>query len=268
MISIFDFSDYRVFLRQWIEDRGDKARGSQGQLAKACGVSSTMMSLILRGEKNLSIEQTAELADFLGLNDRESDYLFLLVDLGRAGTFKLQQRLKKRIHEHQQQARKISNRIKKDIELSDEIKAIYYSSWIYTGIRNLTALEEFHDVASIAERLHLPTTVVNKALEFLFEHGLCRHDGRRITYGPAIVHVSADSPFVIKHHQNWRLRGFNQMDLASESNLYFTGPMSLSQEAAEEVRRLLPNFIDQIMKIAGPSKSEKVHCLNIDWFEF
>lgn len=267
MVSIYDFVDYRAFLGSWIEERGERSRGTQGKIAEACQISSTMVSLILKGEKHFSLEQATELADFIGLNDRESDYLFLLVEFGRAGTFKLQQRLKRRIADSQREARKISSRIKKDIELSDEIKSIYYSSWVHIGIRLLSALEQFHDPQAIAERLNLPPKVVSKSLEFLLENNLCKRAGGKISHGPTRTHVDADSPFVVKHHQNWRVRGFTQMDQFNESNLFFTGPMALSVEAAEEIRKLLPNVIDQVMKISGPSNSEKVCCLNLDWFE-
>jgi hypothetical protein len=36
--------------------------------------------------------------------------------------------------------------------------------------------------------------------------------------GPKLTHVGADSPFVIKHHQNWRLKGFNQMTQKGEQD--------------------------------------------------
>jgi uncharacterized protein (TIGR02147 family) len=268
MISLYDFTDYRELLNSWIADRGPGGRGLQGKIAKACGISSTMVSLILKGNKHLTLEQATELADFLGLSDSETDYFYLMVEHGRAGTFKLQQRLSRRLKEAQNQAKKVSHRIKKDMELNEEVKAIFYSSWIYSGIRLLSALEDFHNPHAIAGRLNLPPSIVKKIVDFLVENGLCKMQGHRLTYGPSRTHIDNDSPFVTKHHQNWRVRGFGQMDSFKESDLFFTGPLCVSVEAAEEIRRLLPNMIEQIMKIAGPSRSEKLQCLNIDWFEF
>lgn len=135
MKSIFEFTDYRDYLNTWIDAQNIK--GCKSQIAQAMGISSTMISLILRGDKHLSPEQATELIEFMGLNDREGDYLLLLVDLGKSGSHKLSQRLKNKIKESQKEAQQISKRIKKDKELSDEAKAIYYSSWTYTGIRNL-----------------------------------------------------------------------------------------------------------------------------------
>ena len=58
------------------------------------------------------------------------------------------------------------------------------------------------------------------------------------------------------------------MDAHDEKNLFYTCPMSLSLETAEEVRRLLPQFIEQVLKKVGPSPSEKVYCFSMDWFEY
>lgn len=266
LTSIYEYTDYRVFLETWLSKQSGK--GLRGKLAKAMGVSSSMLSLILNGSKNLSLEQANECLDFLGLNDREADYFFLLVELGRAGSHKLKLRLKTKISEQQSEAKKISKRLKKDLELNDEQKAIYYSSWVYTGIRNLSALESFHDAHSIASRLQIPLSVVNQTLDFLINHGLCKIQDGKLTYGPAYTHVGNDSPFVVKHHQNWRIRGFQFMEQNLAENLYYTCPMSLSKDTAEELRKHFVDVIQDVWKRVGPSKSEEVYCLNLDWFKF
>lgn len=269
MSPIYEFSDYRAFLKAWIESQARNGRGMKLQLAKAAGVSSSLISLILSGQKHLSLEQASQICDHLGLNDRESDYFLLLVELGKAGTQSLKTRLKRRLHDQQQQAKKIANRVKKDVELTPEIRAIYYSSWIFTGIRNLTAVNGYQDIQSIAQKLNLPIALVSRIIEFLLEYGLCkRTPNGELTFGPAHTHLESDSPLVVRHHQNWRVRAFTYMDVTNESNLFYTCPMSLSAEAAEQIRRLLPSFIEQVLKIAGPSPSEKVYCWNMDWFEY
>lgn len=266
MISIFDFQDYREFISAWIDHH--QLRGLKKRLADAMGVSSTMISLILKGDKHLSQEQAHEACEYFRFNDKESEFFFLLADYGRAGTQNLKQRLLKRIKEQQEQAKKISRRVKKDTELTDQQKAIYYSSWIYTGIRNLSALDRFHEATTIAERLNITPAVAAKVIDFLLEHNLCRKEGGKLSYGHQYIHLDSDSPFVGKHHQNWRLKGFQSMDQYNENNLYYTCPMSLSREAAEEIRKLLPKVIEEVLKIMKPSTSEETYCFNMDWFKF
>jgi uncharacterized protein (TIGR02147 family) len=172
MISIFDFHDYREFLRAWIDSQ--TGRGASSRLAAAMSISPSMMSLVLRGDKNLSAEQASELVEFLALNDLETDYFFILLELGKAGSHKLTQRLQKKKQSVLLQARKISSRVKKDFELSEEQKSIYYSSWLYTGLRNLSACSQTQDVHRMTKHLNLPTEVLQPIVEFLVENGLCK----------------------------------------------------------------------------------------------
>lgn len=167
-----------------------------------------------------------------------------------------------------QLSRQIGSRVPRNKELSDEQKAIYYSGWIYTGIRNLSAIPEKGSVDDLAEHLHLEPAIVKRAVQFLLENGLCRQIDGQLTYGPAAIHVDKDSPFVNKHHQNWRFQAIQKMERKRDNDLFFTSPMSLSKEAFVKIRELIPNVIQEIMKLSGPSTSETVACLNIDWFEY
>lgn len=266
MISIYNFKDYREFLNTWIRSQGQ--RGLKKKLSEAANVSSTLISLILKGEKQLSMEQASDIADCLGMNERETEYFFLLVEYGRAGTPALRRKLEKRISEHQAQAKKLSHRVTPDRELTDQEIAIYYSSWVYTGIRNLSAIGEFNDVPHIAERLNISPAVVAKVLDFLLKQGLCKQANGKLLFGPAYLQVDADSPFVLKHHQNWRLRGFQFMDQYNDENLFYTCPMSLSKEAAIEIRKRLSSVIEDVLKVMRPSDCEEVYCFNLDWFKY
>lgn len=266
MLSLYDFDDYREYMKAWIEQNKRTQKGLQSKLAAAAGISSSLISFILKGDKHLSLEHAAEIADYMGLTENETDYFYLLVECGRAGSTKLRRQLQKRI---ETQRKQLSKRIPKNTDLSDEVKAIYYSSWTYSGLRNLTATPGPHDVQSLSRRLGLNPMITGGLVDFLLQNGLCRRDeAGGLTYGPQRTHIGADSPFVNKHHQNWRIKGLQTMEQRKDSNLFFTGPMSLSEEAAEEVRRLLPKMIEQVMAITGPSDSEKVCCLNMDWFEY
>ena len=150
-------------------------------------------------------------------------------------------------------------------ELTDDQRAIFYSSWVYTAIRNLTAIDRFQSGTAISEKFALEPALVNRVLKFLIENELCIETEGRITCGPKPTHVDKDSPFVNKHHQNWRFQAIQNMEKKKDSDLFFTSPMSLSKEALEQIRTLLPELIRKIMKITSPSKSELVACLNIEY---
>lgn len=266
-MTVFNFSDYRKYMRFWAENRPDK-RGAYARIAEKIGASSTMVSQILNGQKNLSPEMTQNLVDYFGLNEMETDYFFYLVELDRAGTLALRTRHLHKLKELREKSKELSHRVKKDQELDDSAKAIFYSSWLYSGVRNLSAIEGSNSIDAIAAKLALPREAILRVVNFLNEQGLLEKNGDLLSPKSKLTHIPATSPLVIKHHQNWRLRGFQKMDSFNSDDFYFTGPMSLSKELADEIRHELPAFIESIGKKLGPSKSETARCLNIDWFEY
>ncbi len=268
MLSIFKYTRYREYLVAWIEAQGARSYGLKSRIAGALGVSSGLISQILKAEKTLTSDQTSDLVDFIGLNEIESDYFHLLLEHDRAGNHRYREKLRRKITSLQQQSRQIGKRVPRHKELTDEQRAIYYSSWLYTGVRNLSAVNGKNDIGALAEHLHVEPAVISRVLRFLIENGLCIEQKGRITYGPGSTHVDQDSPFVNKHHQNWRFQAIQKMENQNDKNLFFTSPMSLSDEAAEQIRKILPTVIQNIMKISAPSASERTACLNIDWFEY
>ncbi len=204
MVSIFDFFDYREYLTSWVKSHGLKAHGLKTKMAVQVGISSTLMSLIFKGEKSLMPEQAIILCEYLGLNELETDFFMLLVDKDRAGTQILRNRIQKSLNKILTQAKQVSSRVKKDAELSEEKKAIFYSSWIFSAIRNLTAIDGFQNPQTIAEKLQLPIKRVTDCLDFLVENALCIKNKDGFSYGPAVTFIPRDSYFVNQHHRNWR----------------------------------------------------------------
>jgi uncharacterized protein (TIGR02147 family) len=268
MLSIFEFTNYREYLTAWIDSHGDRSYGLKGKIAQSLGISSSLLSQILKSEKSFTPDQASDICDYIVMNELESDYFHLLVDKDRAGNPRYREKLDKKIKSLQQQSQKIGKRVPRTKELNDEQKAIYYSSWFYTGIRNLTAIPKFQMANSIADHLRCDPQIVVQILKFLLDNGLCKEENGHITYGPAHTHVDKESPFVNKHHQNWRFQGINTMERKKDSDIFFSSPMSISKGAAEEIRKMIPTFIQNVMKIAGPSDSETARCLNMDWFEY
>lgn len=271
-MNVFEFRDYKIFMDDWLKAHPKGGRGQLKKMAEQLSVSTTLISQVLRAEKHFSLETAAEIADYIGLRDKEAEYFLLLVEHQRAGAFKLKQILEKKMIRDQeaglQLQNRLQNRLEKDRQLSDVEKIEFYSSWMYSGVRILSALPEIRNAQDIAERLGLPLSTVNDVVHSLLANGLCVQEKNKISYGPHRTHIGRDSPFVSKHHQNWRMQGFHSMELRRDEDLFFTQPMALSAEAADKIRKMLPGIIEQILAISGPSDSEVVRCFGLDWFEY
>lgn len=238
------------------------------RLAEATQLSAPMITQILNGEKNLSPEAAFSTAQFMGLEEDELHYFLLLVQLARAGSHGLRTTLQKQVRAEKRKASELKRKIKPDRELDELTKQRFYSDWLYSGLRNMTACPEFQTVDAIAAHLRLARPTVQKVIEFLLQQGLCVQKNGRLNVGPQFTHLEPNHPLVLQHHKNWRLKGMSKMSEKGEDDLFFTAPLSLSNADAEKVRALLPEFIEQIRKVVGPSESETVRCMNLDWFSY
>ncbi len=268
-MSIYQYQDYKIYVNDRLKSLPKSGHGEFGRMARRLGVSSTLISQTFRSSKHLSLELAADLADYLGLDAEETEYFILLVNYQKAGSHNLREKLKDRLKRTQTTMLQLEKRMKKDVELNEEIKSIFYSGWVYSGIRNLTAIKGYNQIEKIATRLNLPLPLVKSAIEFLIENGLCAVKNGEIVIGSKRTYLGPGSPHTVRHHMNWRLRAMEKMlEPSRNANVHYTFPMSLSAAVADQIREELPSFVEKISKWVGPSESETVRCLNIDWFEY
>ena len=267
-MTVFDFSSTVGFLRQYLDQQPNHGHGVLSRWARSLKVSNALLSQVMRGQKILSLEIADGIAELLDLDDRETDFLLLLVEAERAGTQRLKRHFQKKIEVEKEKSRLLKNRLKETSALSIDIKAQYYSSWLYTAIRNLAVCADQSSVETLAARLNLPRPVVLEIIDFLLQHSLLDEHSGHWTTGINTTYLASDSPLISKHHQNWRLKSLQQVDLRKQEDLFYTSPMSLSLVASRDIRKEIVEFTQQVQRLVGPSNSEVVRCLNIDWFEY
>jgi uncharacterized protein (TIGR02147 family) len=268
-MNIFTFEDYRTYLKDFLALEENQSSGKRKSLLASASMSSSYLTQILAGTKHLSSEQAYEMALDMGLTEKETDYFLVMVEMGRVGTVKLRDRLKIKLRTLQAESKKVAAQVshKTDRVLTDEEKAIYYSSWIYTAVRNLIPTGHYHSVKDIAAKLDVPEPRIEIVLQFLLDVGLVTKGDSGLKYRPGVTHLDASNPLVFRHHQNWRQRAIQRMDHYNENHLHYTMPMAISKELAKKLRELLLadiKSIHQSMQLVP----EVSYCLNIDLFEY
>lgn len=267
-MSIYNFTDYRAFLKAFLHSLPKRGHGTLSAWSQKFRVSTTLLSQILSGKGTLSLELAESIATEIQLTETETDYFFLLIQFDKAGTASLKKHFKSKIAKAQSAARSLSSKRESAAELPGEIKTLYYSSWMYAAVRNLAVCEGITDIGQIAQRLNLSRSVVSEVMRTLLENSLLVQEKNHWSPGVARTYLPPESPLVPKHHQNWRLRAMQKMELRTAEDLFYTSPMSLSEEVALGLRKHLVDAIEALQKQAAPSASETVRCLNIDWFEY
>ena len=88
-MQIFDFQDYRTYIRSRQKTLPKNGWGFVSQLAKHLGINQVQVSQVLGGKKDFTLEQAVDIADFFSLSSIEKEYLIWLVIKARAGTHRL-----------------------------------------------------------------------------------------------------------------------------------------------------------------------------------
>jgi uncharacterized protein (TIGR02147 family) len=243
-----------------------KSRSIEPGLRKNYRVLGILISQILGGQKRISEEQAARLCDYMGLNPLETDYFLKLVHIDRAGTESLKIIYRRHLSQIRTSANETRNWVPEAKELSEQDRALYYSSWQFAVVRLLTSIDGLQSVEKISDALKLTPSRVRNILNFLQSRGLCTMDkSGRYERTEKNTHVEAQSPLAIRHHQNWRAKVNELVEHMTTSDLAFTCPISISSKGRVKVRTILLNAISEIAELVKASPAEEVVFLGIDW---
>ncbi len=267
MVRVFEFTNYREFIKKRLGEMPKNGYGQMSELCRFAGVHTTLVSQILKGHKDLTTDQAILVCEFFGLSAFESDYFVLLVNHDRAGNPSAKHFYKTKINTIREQSQNISERVTVDLKLTEEQHAIFYSDWAYSAIRQSVALPHINTVEEIARYLDLSIEKVNSYLSFLLQAGLCKLSGKNVEVGPSSTHVKSTSPWVNVHHMNWRSKAVQSLSSTNTLNLHYTSPVTLSAADCEVIKERLIQLIESVRATVDPSPSEKLYCLNLDWFQ-
>jgi uncharacterized protein (TIGR02147 family) len=264
-MKILEFEDYKKFVLHELKNRPKAGHGQFLKIAQALGIHTTMVTHIFRGDLHLNPEQCLGLADYLGLNENETEYFVNLVQFARAGNRRTKQYFQNQLTIQREKSLSLQIRLERKNALGEADQAILYSSWLYSAVRLLSAIPKFQTRAALAERLNLPLMKINKALEFLLSRGLCEEAENKIKYGSIKTYVSHESPLAVRHHANWRAKAMEQFDRLTEKELVFTSPVVINETDFLRIREEIVQLIEKFKEVAEPSPSEELYCLNVDW---
>ncbi len=260
--NLFQSTDYRSFLDSRLQERGKRKK-----LCEFIPCQTTFFSNVMAGSANLSLEHAMRVAEFLNLNEKESHYFMLLVQLGKAGSKKLETYYLNQIKALQVDQNKISSKIASHETIAIQDQVQFYNSWIYVAIHILCAVEEFQSRQALRDYFHLPAKEIDPLIDFMIKNGIITETSGRLKQGSARVHLPKGSPFLMKHHSNWRMKSIQSLDHEREQDLHYTLVMSLSKKDVERMKQIIFEAItrtDQLLKETG---DEIVYAMNVDWFQ-
>ncbi|MDD4974823.1 MAG: TIGR02147 family protein [Bacteriovorax sp.] len=258
---LFNMTDYRAYIEAWARAKG---RGEYRRISLALNMHTTLVSQILNGKKSLTEEQATKLCDYMRLNPLETDFFLKLVQIERAGSEQLKNIFSRHLKQIRNQANEISNRVPESKELTEQDRAIFYSSWHYSMIRLLTMIKGKQTAEEISVYLGISISRVQEILSFLASRGLCRLTNGRYVRTEQNTHVEARSALAIRHHQNWRSKSLELHEKMSSDDLAFTAPISIAKKDIQKIKKILLETISEISTLVEGSPSEEIVYLGID----
>ncbi len=262
--SIFSFDtleNYLIFLFKQPSMYGKKAK-----LSEKLRIHPTHLSQIFSGGRQFTEDQSFLLSQFLELSDLESDYLQLLGKLSRAQVNEFKVEVKKQLQEVKNKSKELSNRIATDDKISDLDHAQFYSSWLYVAFTMYCSLGKGKTLEEIVEHFRISRKEVLDKITFLMNAQLLKLEKGYYQPGIRRTHLDRVSPYLSKHHTNWRLLSLAHFDRLTSSELMYTAPFTISEKDFHILREKMVSLLQELSNTVSETNPEKMACVNLDFF--
>jgi len=266
-VHIFDYLDYRLFLRDfYLAQKAKSSAFSHRAFSRRAGLrSSNYLSLVMKGERDLSGEMAPRFARACGLVKRDADFFCDLVSYGQAKTTEEKQR----VHERLARFRKF----REAHRLVGEQTA-YHSHWYMPAVRELATLPGFReDPRWIAAILQPPISErqATEALATLCRLGLLVRDARgRLKQAQALV-TTGPGPLghqiFVYHHGMLDLAKRALDHLPREERDISSLTLCVAEATLPQLKQRVREFRQELLQLAELERApERVVQLNFQMF--
>ncbi|MEO7425413.1 MAG: TIGR02147 family protein [Fibrobacteria bacterium] len=265
--SIFDYTDYRRYLREYYAWAKTNQRGFSHRafMAKTGMSGPNYFKRVMDGVHNLTENSIPKFASALGLTESEGNYFKYLVRFNQAETLEEKDRCfgllmdLKTPHAHY---------------VLEKAQYDYYKDWHNVAIREMLAFFTYRDnAAEMGKRLApaVPPKKVKQSIELLLSLGLIEkaEDG---SYRAASKFILTDpdvqSLFIPKFHQAMtRLAEEAITRFSKEERHFSSSTVSLSERTYKEIIELIRATRKEVLRKVGEDQEpDRVYHLNIQLF--
>lgn len=268
-VNVFEFLDYRAFLRAYYT--AEKARRpafSHRFFSRLAGLRSpNFLKLVMDGERNLGAETVPKFVQAMGMTGEAATFFADLVTFNQADTVAEKNRAFERIS--------ASRRFRSAKRIEGDLFK-YLSHWYYPAIRELAARPDFQENAKwIATHLRpkISPTDAQTALNLLLSLGLLVRDastGKIVRGEPTLTtdHQTVRSLAVTNFHRQMLERASDSIETIKPQHRDLAAlTVCVSPETASIVKERIHRFREEITQICdADAKGSVVYQLNVQWF--
>lgn len=265
MTSLFDYLDYRTFLRDFYDaQKKENPYFSYRYIGRKIGLDPGYVVKIMQGKLHVPEKYIDGFCSLCKFSAKEKKFFRTLIDFNKAKT---EDRIKQ-LFEKLLACKSLGK------HSLDEFQYDYYHKWYHTAVRSLIGIVPFSgDFAALAAMLTPQVTVpdVKKSVALLEKLSLIRKE-------PSGVYALTDQ--FVTTGESWRMvaiRDFQRetINLAAESldrhkkedRDISTVTVAIDKEKLGELRERISEFRESILKLAGDSATpDCVYQLNVQLF--
>ena len=271
-LELFGTKDYRKALRCLVEKRQlvDRAYTFQN-LSELTRISKSYISKVMSGTANLSSDQAYSIGKVLGLSGPELTYFLLLLERERSALEERQKELDLEIlriqEKHLQTKEHLSDAGLK--ELNSDYFLYYTTPWAQVVHIGLTIPHFARDPQSLCTTLKMNKEDFLQTLHILERLKLVTPETNGYSVSFAKTHLTPDSP----QHRSWRLQQDALTNAAflerrDPKHYGYSVTYSATESVRAEIRRRFLDFLQDVQRLAGDSKPEKLFQMRFDLFSW
>jgi uncharacterized protein (TIGR02147 family) len=265
MREVFEFHSYVAYLVYVFSVPRPRLR--RADLCRHLRCQPSFLSQVLTGKSHFTLEHAISTGEFLGHRRDERRFFLLLVQKDRAASKILRAHFEEEREAELSKRQPLKSVLGVEGEILPEDEALYYSQWWFSAIHILVAFPEFRTIEAISARLCLDFRTVKSALLFLTEKGFVVANREKYGIGKTRIHLGSQSPFLARHHMNWRSKCVDMLERSNEDDLHFSGVIGVSREGARRIKSALISLLRTSEDVIQNSKEEAPFVLLADFFE-
>lgn len=265
-VSVFEFEDYHVYLREWVAAQRARKRGFSFQvLANRAGLKSrSFLRLVTLGQRDLLHATAVKVSTAMGHSDRESEFFLALVGFNNASDPEERGAYLKKL----QAIRKPRRRKILSVQEYE-----FFSRWYIIPVWELVAIAPFgSDFRQLADRLEPPITEdeARHAVRILLELDLIKPSGALYSRCEENLHTREEIVSkAIKSYQNETMDlGRRALEsIPKERRQVRTLTLGLDEERWNKLRVLIKDFQHQMAELATEvPEVDRVYQINLQAF--
>ena len=263
-MNIFQQDSYKQVLLYLGKNGPTATKGFYRKLSEHLNVHATFISQVLSGSRDFSEEQLISVCDYMGLKERETEFLITLHKFEKAGSKRLRDYYHQQLQNIRSESVVMKSRQLTTRKMKEAERAIFYSAWQYSAVHMMTTLSQKPSFVQIQARLGLTRQQTQQIIAFLLETEMIKEKSGKYVEGPSQTYLERTSPYLFQHHVNWRLKGLSRFPQMDEQELMYTSNFSMSRADFVLLRSEIVKFIQNFLANVEKSEAEDVAQLNID----